>query len=142
MSIWNNILKMFSGNPVYFEVPSPRIRLKDTDTVVDNGQVVFKNLKPGVILQTVADTGSMDPFIDIGMLVILEPATDVENYIEGDIICYQPNDKPELILHRITKIGHDGLGWWCYCKGDNCVYTDRYVIRSDWVKYIFRGVLT
>ena len=134
---------MFSTKPSLYEVPSPKIRIKDGDVnaVALQGGVIFKGLKDGFIVSTVADTGSMDPLIDIGMMVILEPVTDTSDLIVGDIICYQKPGTPTMTLHRIVKLYVDKDGWWCHTKGDNDTYTDPDWIAAEWVKYLYRGVL-
>ena len=83
----------------------------------------------------------MDPLIDIGMMIILEPVTDVHDLILGDIICYHRPDPPADILHRIVKIYEDKTGWWCNAKGDNTVSKDPGWIAASWVRYVLRGII-
>ena len=141
--ILNWILKHFSANPALYERSSPKIRIKTGDVSLDmaTNEVHFKGLKPGTWVTSVADTGSMDPLIDIGMMVILEPIRDIHDLIVGDIICYQKPGTPCLILHRIIKIYEDSTGWWCQAKGDNSVSKDPGWIETSWVRYILRGIL-
>ncbi len=143
MTWYDSFMRYFSTNPKYYEIPSPKIRIKTGDVILDTAtnEVTFKRLSKGAWITSVADTGSMEPLIDIGMIVILEPVMDIHDLVLGDVICYQKPGTPNPILHRIIKIYEDNTGWWCNAKGDNVVSKDPGWIEASWIQYVLRGII-
>ena len=138
--------------PIDYELPSPKIRIKDGDVSVKgeaDGTVTafIKNLPKGTCWGVIPNTGSMERSIDDGMRVLLAPQP-IEKYwdlIVGDVIAYQTPDflGGQLILHRITEIRRDAEGWFCLTRGDNPLITanDPWEVRADWLRWLYRGVI-
>ncbi len=131
----------------YYELDSPKIRLKDGDVgtkeEADGTVTAFiKGLPKGTCWGVIPDTGSMEPFIDDGMRVLLAPTENHEDLIIGDVIAYEAPTS-QLILHRIVGIGTDIEGWYCLTRGDNPLITtnDPWKIRANWLRWLYRGVV-
>ena len=72
-------------------------------------------------------TGSMEPGIAPGALVVVKP-TPVEELVAGDVITFQPySGNPTVITHRITGIYYD-------MSGQPRIYTqgDANNVADDW----------
>jgi signal peptidase I len=89
----------------------------------------------------VANTNSMEPFIDANSVVLAEK---ISTYVlnkqpleEGDI-CIYDNGKGSLIIHRIWK--KDNLGQKFYFKGDNNFFADGW-IKKEQIVYRYVGQL-
>ncbi len=129
-----------------YELPSPKIRIHLEDIVKVPGGILIKGLSPDTWITTVQDTNSQDPFLDNGMLCLLEPYKgDGSDLIVGDLVYYEIHAGGTLLfcaLHRIQKISQDKYGWYCLTKGDNPVCrTDIYYVRAGDIKNLFRGVI-
>lgn len=132
--------------PQTTEMASSKIRIKPEQVTIQNGILYLVGLAEGSYITTVAPTNSMEPNIDDGMIVILEPLQDTEDLIVGDIINYKlPFNYAGFggAFHRITKIWHDDQGWACNTKGDNPICkTDPVVVRKEYITGVYRGVIT
>ncbi len=83
----------------------------------------------------------MDPLIDEGIMLFLEPVTDFNDLIIGDVICYKSGENH--ILHRIFLISNDDAGWFCNCMGDNNqALKDPERIRPQQIEYVYRGQIS
>jgi signal peptidase I len=139
MTFFQDIMRYFSTDPKWYEIPSAKIRVKFDDVSLDDkGNVLYEGLKPGTCITTIQDTGSMEPMLDIGMQIILEPVTDIHDLIIGDVIVYQKGDG--TTIHRIKKITEDAKSWKCVCRGDRNAYDDP-AVDSSQVKWVLRGII-
>ena len=138
--------------PTDHELPGPKIRIKDGDVSYKeeaDGTVTasIKNLPSGTCWGVIPNTGSMEPFVDDGMRVLLAPLTGTEHQdlIIGDVIAFQVPVElgSQLILHRIVEIGDDAEGWYCETRGDSPFITenDPWLVRADWIRWLYRGVV-
>ncbi len=117
------------------ERSSPYDRVKERNLQLFSDKLVINF--PYIQLASYADTNSMDPLIDEhanGLEII--PESEEEVHV-GDIIAYQSGD--DLISHRVTFIGEDGLGWYAIAKGDNSDKPEK--VRFGQIKYILIGIL-
>lgn len=119
------------------ERPSPKIRItpEKADTLIR----LFKSV-PGYescYVAAISPTNSMEPGIDDGMYVILDPLPHTD-LIVGDIIYYE---MPEFrAIHRIIEIGADPE-WYCICKGDNNGIKDSAKVRAYGIKGVWRATI-
>ncbi len=73
------------------------------------GAVVVVPRVIGAVPLTVL-TGSMQPLLAPGDLVVVRPVAP-EDLAIGDVVTFQPvSDDPTLVTHRITAIAHDDAG--------------------------------
>ncbi|MFT4310304.1 MAG: signal peptidase I, partial [Candidatus Woesearchaeota archaeon] len=94
---------------------------------------------PHVQWATFADTKSMDPVLDAGMIG-LQIVPQHPNHIHvGDIITYKQDGI--LIIHRVIDIRHDTQGWYAITQGDNIPTPDPYKVRFEQVHRLLIGVL-
>lgn len=70
-------------------------------------------------------TGSMEPAIPVGGIVVIKPV-DPETLREGDIICFQLS-QPTSITHRIINITDEGF----ITKGDANEDPDQWTVRKE-----------
>ena len=129
--------KLFS-NQATVERPSPDIRIKpeQADTIIKLIKTVpgYENC----FIAAIAPTNSMEPGIDDGMYVILDPRPYLD-LIVGDIIWYEhPSFKA---IHRITRIGLDNNGWFAETKGDNNSAKDPERVRPEHIKGVWRATI-
>jgi len=121
------------------ELPSPRIRINEAQAR-KIGELIktvpgFENC----ILAAIAPSNSMEPSIDDGMHVILDPSIPHTGLVNGDIIYYEaPGFKA---IHRIKLIGLDSDGWHCICQGDNNGYPDPVIVRPEHIRGTWRMTL-
>jgi len=112
--------------PTDFELPSPGYWLKDD--IIDNLTITKESLNvlldesPKVWKTTVADTNSLDTFIDYRHTVILIAGNNDRDHqrildwiIPGDIVVYDSSLYKYPIIHRVIEISSDGIS----TKGDN-----------------------
>ncbi len=120
------------------ERPSPKIRIKPEPVHIAGGTLTVTGLS-GCFIAAIAPTNSLDPCIDDGMLVVLDPNVNVTDLICGDIIWYEtPNYQA---IHRIIEIGNDESGWWALCRGDNNPRDDGIKVRSHEIRGVWRATL-
>ena len=89
--------------------------------------------KPMIVM-----SGSMDPTIKVGDLIIVEE-TDLKDLKKNDIIAFRVKDDT-LVSHRIMDISYDGNRYYFETKGDNNNTKDDNLVKDKNVegKYIFR----
>uniref|UniRef100_A0A6M3J2W7 Putative peptidase n=1 Tax=viral metagenome TaxID=1070528 RepID=A0A6M3J2W7_9ZZZZ len=108
--------KLFEGSAV--ERPSPQVTVKAEDINYDDEThtLTIRNFPSRPIITTVTDTNSMDPFIDAGQMIILQPDEPAK---VGDIAMYAADPQywgdTNYILHCIIGERDD---YWIF-KGDN-----------------------
>lgn len=136
MNFWQRILSFF----VTVERPSPPDIVPREDIIYDKGKetVTIHKLK-GIRLGSLADTNSMDGFMDIGHTPILTTDFLHTDLAIGDIIVYEVF--PKRIIHQIVKIGSDKKGWYCRCQGLNNPTQDKYIIRPQHIKHRMVGII-
>jgi len=70
-------------------------------------------------------TGSMEPTIPVGSIVVIKPANP-ETLKEGDIICFKLS-QPTSITHRIINITNEGF----ITKGDANEEPDTWTVKKE-----------
>ena len=84
-------------------------------------------------------SGSMEPTIDAGDIVISKPVKDSEEIKEGDVIAFKEDGMD--VIHRVTKVYTNYDGTHLYrTQGDNNNTEDRGLLSNDKVigKFAFR----
>jgi signal peptidase len=71
-------------------------------------------------------TGSMEPAIPVGSVVVIKPV-DPESLREGDIICFELSGPTTTITHRIINITEEGF----ITKGDANEDPDQWIVRRE-----------
>lgn len=128
------ILKLIKGISFrgVVDLPSPRVNIESEDIVYnkENGTLTFHNIEPEIKIQTVQNTNSMEPMIDIGHTMIL---SNNKKYMDdlnvGDVIIWEMGRG--RIIHTIVEIGNDGA-WYCRTRGlhPNIKEADPEIIRK------------
>ena len=70
-------------------------------------------------------TGSMEPAIPVGSVVVIKPV-DPESLREGDIICFELSG-PTSITHRIINVTEEGF----ITKGDANEDPDTWIVKKE-----------
>lgn len=76
-------------------------------------------------------TGSMEPNISIGDVVIVNQKFDLNDINVGNIIAVRYDNK--IIVHRIAKIVNNNDELYIYTKGDANESLDNYVVSKDMI---------
>ena len=75
-------------------------------------------------------TGSMEPNINVGDIVIIEQMKSGYDKLEvGDVLAFKYNGV--IVVHRIIKKLYKNEEYYFYTKGDNNGVEDNYVIKPD-----------
>ena len=130
--------KLFGGSSPTIERPSPKIRI--TPQLADDIIKAVQKI-PGMencFIAGIAPTNSMEPTLDDGMYIILQPV-QFTDLIAGDIIMYETPyfNQGNPVLHRIIEIGFD-TERYATAKGDNNAVADNVKISTDQVKGVWR----
>ena len=138
MSWLSRLLSLFRPQET-IERPSPKIRIRPEQVKIENDTLIVPGLT-GCFIAAVAPKNSMEPVIDDGMFVFLDPTVSVTDLIVGDIIMYEHPDfnGGSPVLHRIIGMGQD-TDWYCQTKGDNNAYQDPVKVRASHIKGVYRG---
>jgi len=91
----------------------------------------------GYQLKTVL-SGSMEPGIQTGSIIVVEKTTDPEGYAEGDVITYI-EEGDILVTHRITEVISSGENVMYRTKGDNNENVDTNPVLSENVVAEYTG---
>ena len=134
--------------PTDFELPSPGYWLKDD--IIDNLTITKESLNvlldesPKVWKTTVADTNSLDTFIDYRNTVILIAGNNDRDHqrildwiIPGDIVVYEYEGK--VIIHAVKEINIDSVnGRTWKTRGLNPLITwdDPVLLTDDNIKWV------
>ncbi len=116
------------------EQSSPKIRT--SQVIMDDG-ILTVEYSPGCYLAAISPTNSMEPGIDDGMFVVLDPTA--KDLIVGDIVYYKTPHYEAL--HRVIALGNDNEGWYCITKGDNNKKDDGIRVRSNEIKGVWRATI-
>lgn len=82
----------------------------------------------GNIQIKIVKSGSMEPTIHTGSIVVVKPAAQ---YQKGEIVTFGPDTKKEIpITHRIVEVRGEGAGMRFLTKGDANENTDMKEIAS------------
>ncbi len=87
-------------------------------------------------------TGSMQPLIDPGDVILLEKIKDMEDVKHlkvGDVIQFKRGEI--LITHRIIEVVEEQNGFVFRTKGDNNSVEDRQVVIPENLKGILKGIV-
>ena len=71
-------------------------------------------------------SGSMEPTIDVGDVVIIDKKD--KEYVENDIIAFYHNDV--ILVHRIISVYEDDFGTYYQTKGDNNESSDSWLVKE------------
>lgn len=94
--------------------------------------------KKGYTYFTVANTNSMEPWIDenciVGVETLNEQRLAKQPISVGDVVIYKRvwNNALQLVIHRVTMLDNEGKKF--YIKGDNNYFSDGWIKIED-VKY-------
>ena len=128
------ILKLIKGLGSPFKgeanLPSPRMDIEFEDIIYDkeNRELIFTNIEPDIKIQTVQNTNSMEPFVDVGhMMILSNNKIYMDDLNVGDVIIWEMGRG--RIIHTIVMIGDDGE-WYCRTQGVNLNNVDPEIIRK------------
>ena len=122
-----------------YAVPKIRVTLGSITQPSDES-VLISGLAPGTQIQTVEPTQSMSPTITYGVKLIMSPVTNVTDLQVGDVISFVLPDG-KYILHRIALISEGTEGWYCKTRADAGSDLDEWVVRSEDIHFVLRGIL-
>lgn len=107
------------------------------------GMVLMTNISGGepeifgYQLKTVL-SGSMEPDIQTGSIIVVEPGGDMTRFDKNDIITFRDEDK-DLTTHRIVEVEKSGEHTMYQTKGDNNDVPDTNPVLSDNVVAEYTG---
>jgi signal peptidase I len=134
---FTNNASMFTSN----ELISPSDWINEEDILIQGNYITINFGNREIGLARYANSGSMDPILDIGANGIeIKPNSEEELQV-GDIVTFKPFWSNKLIVHRIIQIGNDDEGWYCVTKGDNNILTDPGKLRYGEIESILAVIL-
>jgi signal peptidase len=71
-------------------------------------------------------TGSMEPAIPVGSIVVIKPV-DPELLTIGDIICFRTSGSATRVTHRIINVTNEGF----ITKGDATEDPDEWIVKKE-----------
>lgn len=125
-----------SGNPSG-NLPSPRLDINIWDVRYNplKKRITIDNIEGDVRINTVQNTNSMEPMIDVGHIVIRSNDKKyLDNLNIGDVIVWQKGSVQKI--HSIVEIGTDSRGWFCKTRGLNLNRSDIPKIRKHDIRDI------
>ncbi|WAA11839.1 signal peptidase I SipW [Fervidibacillus halotolerans] len=84
-------------------------------------------------------SGSMEPGIKTGSLIVVEPVEKTDQFKKNDIITFI-NENNLLVTHRITEVIHNGDQVLYRTRGDNNDSEDLNPVRSQNVVAVYTGI--
>lgn len=76
-------------------------------------------------------TGSMEPAIAAGDVVVVEPISPAEAHV-GDVVTFRdPEDQSRLITHRVRSVRREGAHLWFVTQGDANNTTERWRVAAS-----------
>ena len=132
-----------------FELPSPGYWLKseaiDRLAIVPGDLNVLLSEAPKVWKTTVADTNSLDTFIDYRHTVVLIAGNNEQDHqrildwiIPGDIVVYEP-DEGGVIIHAVKEITIDtehGRTWKTHGLNPLITWDDPFTLYDRHIKWV------
>src|SRR5699024_7431292 len=91
----------------------------------------------GYQLKTVL-SGSMEPGIQTGSVIVVKPGGDMTRFKEKDIITFM-DEEEHVITHRVIEVVESGEHTIYHTKGDNNDAADREPVLSDNVLAAYTG---
>ena len=149
------LFKLFpKPEPSGLERPSPSdilpfeaIKVDGSKLIVDYSKILIPLSKPPkVIIVGIADTGSMDPVVDMEHNVPMIMGTtqdciDLKNWLfaqpPGNLIAFSTYEGN--IFHRVVAVMEDTDGEYLVTKGDNNKRDDPYRVKRENILYISTG---
>jgi signal peptidase I len=112
-------------------------------TVVKDGQVVLIPSAPSMFFGTILDTGSMEPTLSGGMVILIERVADPSTLMVGDIIVFRHPVYGGSVAHRIARIGTDSNTgkWYAKTKGDANDGEDYWRVDTSFLLGVYKGYL-
>jgi len=84
------------------------------------------------VYPSVIATGSMEPMIKPGDVILVNKTVDKSSLTTGDVIQFKRDNI--LISHRIVEVVEDDQGWGYRTKGDNNSGIDSEIVRFERIK--------
>ena len=134
--------------PADFELPSPgywlRPEVMDRLAIVPGDLNVLLNEAPRVWKTTVADTNSLDTFIDYRHTVVLIAGANESDHqrildwvIPGDIVVYEAEGR--MIIHAVKSINIDsvnGRTWTTHGLNPLITWDDPFKLTDSNIRYV------
>lgn len=76
-------------------------------------------------------TGSMEPTIKQGSIILIKETDDIEN---GDIITIKTEDTESIVTHRVVKINGEGKDLYFTTRGDANNTDDSFKVKPSMVE--------
>ena len=114
-------------------MPSMRVDIKPEDVTYNKEArtLTIKNIEPEVEINTVQNTNSMEPFLDVGHIVILSNNPKYTDDLKiGDVIVFDAGDE-RTIIHSIVDWAMDDDGLHYHTQGWNIKDPDPYTIYQE-----------
>ena len=128
----SSLFSAFKSGDSKGNIPSPRYE-------IGWGDIEVRGIE-GVITNTVQNTNSMEPLIDVGHPTIKSSSPKYLDHLNvGDIIIW--NQGRGDIIHSIVEIGSDELGTYYRTQGLNINRPDPELIRKVNIKSVCLGVI-
>jgi signal peptidase I len=112
-------------------------------TLVRDGQVVTTPSVPALFFGVIRDTGSMEPTLSGGMVILIERVGDTSTLMVGDIIVFRHPVYGGSVAHRITYVGTDANTgeWYAKTKGDANDGEDYWKVNTSFLLGVYKGYL-
>jgi len=123
------------------ERPSPKGRVSQVFTTKKNGEwwVEYGPFTTKPRLTGVADTNSMDTFIDRGYTASIDRGEIPADIVVGDVIIYDVGYGE--VIHQVVEIDSDEKGRFFRCKGINNKGVDPWIIRDGNIRGVWTGTI-
>ena len=134
---WWDFFRVFKGGDSSGNLPSPRVDIDIWDVRYSplKKRLTIDNIEGVILINTVQNTNSMEPMIDVGHIIIRSNNKKyLDNLNIGDVIVWQKGSVQKI--HSIVEIGSDSKGWFAYTKGLNLNRKDVGKIRKHHIRDI------
>ncbi len=132
---WWDFFRVFKGGDSSGNLPSPRVDIDIWDVRYSpiKKRLTIDNIEGDIKINTVQNTNSMEPMIDVGHIIIRSNNKKyLDNLNIGDVIVWQKGSVQKI--HSIVEIGSDSKGWFAYAKGLNLNRKDVGKIRKHHIR--------
>jgi len=92
-------------------------------------EIGFSLLAEGKTIRIRAEGYSMYPLIRPGYVIYIEPFTEDENPVPGEIIAWKRDTG--FVVHRLIRITRENGGIVFITRGDSCAYEDKPVTKDQ-----------